>query len=753
MVVTTNHCHARWPVARVVALICVCLTALPAFAADETDGSGALPINLTIKDESVANVMTMLSEAAGINIVVGQDVTGRIAGVNLRGVTLEEALRAIALSAGLNWYKQDMGYIVTSKPLPADALKPVEQEASTPVLAASSQAAPMVASALVRPSVSAAPVAPIVPSVPAVAGGALPAASNGAAERALPPNGSVAAPVTGSVRPTLAAPVSPVVPLAAGRLTSAPAGSMGAVAPVVPTAARSATGAADAGGIPGSTVAGTSVASPSGPGQAGQPIATAPVAPVVPVVAAPRAGVAAETPATPAATVAPAPVAAASQTAVVASAPTATPAGPGSYESNNAGGPNGSDQLVESTVESVPTTVPSTERVTKLIPVNYADPAELATLLGGTVKEGGDVGARMKSWRDQGSRRDRLSRNRGGNGGTTSASAGADDIWAQIGLGGGLGRGMGGGFGGSSSGFGGGFGGGGRRGGFGGGFGGAGGTGSMRPTGVDTVIAFMPQNALLVSGEPGAIDQLRELLTLLDQPAKQVEISTKFLEVELSDEKAAGIDWLVSNGSLEFFQLGFAPGTAVNNLVRWSRGKFEATLGITSSRNRGTVINEPHVVAQNNMPAYIEFSTQTYYTSAEITYNEFGQRTVDYTTEEVDIEQYLEVTPRINADDTVTMYLMPNMSDQVGTYTGPMGESAPIISDQYVETQVTVPDGETVVLGGIIRKQNQVNTKMTPLLSQLPIVGRLFQSRTLSTASSELLIFVTPRIVRAIPAP
>jgi len=337
-------------------------------------------------------------------------------------------------------------------------------------------------------------------------------------------------------------------------------------------------------------------------------------------------------------------------------------------------------------------------------------------------------------------------------------ATGGDTYWAQN-VGGGLGRGtnsdsgnsnrggsrqtnqgnQGGGFGNSRSGNQ-----GGNRGGSGQG---------MRPAGVDSVVAFYPQNALLVSGDPAGIDQLREILSVIDQPTKQVEISTKFIEVDITDENSFGIDWYVSNGSLEFFQLGFAPGSAVNNVLRWAKGKFEATLGVSLSRNRGEVVNEPHITTENNVPAYISFETEIPYFSSTITYNAFGQRQVDLTDDTVDVTQELDVTPQINSDDTITMYLNPIMEDQTGTVVGSDGTSLPIVSSQEIGTQVTVADGETVVLGGMVRKQKSTNIRSTPLLSEIPIIGKLFQSKQVNNVNSELLVFVTPRIVRDIQAP
>lgn len=377
-----------------------------------------------------------------------------------------------------------------------------------------------------------------------------------------------------------------------------------------------------------------------------------------------------------------------------------------------------------------------------MIPINYASAAEIALMLGGSVARvsPGDATDRRLG------RRERRAAERQRDTDVFSAlrsPGGMDEHWMQqLDLGGGLGRGVG--VGGQTT-----------RSGRTAGLGGmqAGMGMGMRPEGVDTIIAYMPQNALLVAGEPAAIDQLREVLALLDVPVKQVEISTKFIEVDVTKDDAMGIDWTVSDGSLEFFNLGFAPGEAVNNVVRWARGRFEATLGILKTENRGRIVNEPHIVTQNNMPAYISFYTSIPYWTATITYDQFGQRNVDYEQEEIDVEQTLEVTPRINADDTITMFLMPIMEDQGPDVIGPDGQRLPIIMTQEIETQVNVADGETLALGGMIRKRETLNHRLTPLLSEIPVIGKLFRSKYVTEQHSELIIFVTPRILRELPPP
>ncbi|MEI6501526.1 MAG: hypothetical protein WCP21_10960, partial [Armatimonadota bacterium] len=373
--------------------------------------------------------------------------------------------------------------------------------------------------------------------------------------------------------------------------------------------------------------------------------------------------------------------------------------------------------------------------VSKMLPLAFADAREIALMFGGTVVSGGSAPEYFKAMGTPPSKRHQgLSRSGPG----LTNGTGSPDVFGngfqtpQAGNNGALGwgqdfgnQGGGGGRGGRGGGNqnsqgGGNQGGGGRQSGGGSQGGGSGALGAMLPGDMEPPVAFLPQNALLVAGTQEDVDKFREILDLLDKPAKQVEISAKFIEVQTTADQALGIDWSLSNGSLEFFNQGFAPGEAINNVIRFARGRFEGQLNALLSNGRATVINEPHVITMNNQMAEINFMTTIPYFTAQVTYNQFGNRQVDFSSQSIDVNNSLMVVPRINADDSVTIYLEPTLDDTVGNVTGPNGESIPIVTSQYISTTVRVGDGETIVLGGLIRKDESETVRETPLLSRLP---------------------------------
>ena len=276
---------------------------------------------------------------------------------------------------------------------------------------------------------------------------------------------------------------------------------------------------------------------------------------------------------------------------------------------------------------------------------------------------------------------------------------------------------------------------------------------NMLPGEMEPPTAFLPLNALLVRGTQAEIDEFTELIEMLDVRTRQVEIATKFVDVQTTAQNALGIDWSIANGALEFWNLGFAPAEAVNSIIRYSRGRFSGMLAALQQNGRATVVNEPHVICPNNSYAEVNFFTTIPFFTATTEYNQFGQRiSSEVEADYVDVENSLYVMPRINADDSITVFLEPELQDNVGEVVGPNGEAIPIITTQFVSTQVTVPDGDTIVMGGLIRKDVSFSYQKTPLLHKLPIIGKLFESKHARTSNSELLIFVTPKIIRDVPA-
>ena len=158
-------------------------------------------------------------------------------------------------------------------------------------------------------------------------------------------------------------------------------------------------------------------------------------------------------------------------------------------------------------------------------------------------------------------------------------------------------------------------------------------------------------------------------------------------------------------------------------------------LSALQTENRGEVLSNPRVITSNQSTAKIRQGVEIPYqeaTSSGATSVSFKEAVLS-----------LEVTPQITPDDRIAMNLIIN-KDSVGEiYAG-----VPSIDTRSVETQVLVDNGDTVVLGGIYEQETVTGARKVPLLGDIPLLGYLFRSTSRNEAKSELLVFVTPRILK-----
>ncbi|MDW8107437.1 MAG: secretin N-terminal domain-containing protein [Armatimonadota bacterium] len=302
-------------------------------------------------------------------------------------------------------------------------------------------------------------------------------------------------------------------------------------------------------------------------------------------------------------------------------------------------------------------------------------------------------------------------------------------------------------------GFGGQFGGGQPGGGFGGQFGGGqpGGVGQpgaqagiLIPEGLDGIVANDIDNSLIVRGTPEAIEYIRRILRFLDIAPKQVLIRAEFITVSRRDTEKFGINWSLSRVNLQAGADRQADlGAPI--FVNYATGNLVANLRAQLEQTRGRVVNAPVVVTQNNSPAVVAFTTTDYIEQQFVVFNQAGQPTTFTQPVPIPIPTQLTVTPRVNADGTITLTLFPQISTAGRVRVG--ARDLPRFETQFVFTVRRIRSGETMVLGGLItRSDNNVVTKV-PLLSDLPVVGQFFRARTREVTESELLIFVTATVL------
>ncbi len=268
----------------------------------------------------------------------------------------------------------------------------------------------------------------------------------------------------------------------------------------------------------------------------------------------------------------------------------------------------------------------------------------------------------------------------------------------------------------------------------------------LLPPGMEPPVAIPEDNVLIVHGTQEAIDVFREILAFFDKPAKQVEIEAKFVEVKIEEGQPSALDWFVANGSLDLNPT-FAPGQGIS-MARFRRGRFESELRRLLDEGRAEVVNAPRVTTGNNVPATVSFTREIPWVWATISYDEHGNRTEERHEETVSLRDSLKVTPCILEDNSIILDLEVKIQERLGTEIGPDGEVVPVVSTRSAYTRVRVADGDTIVIGGLTRTTEVVDPKqVVPPEETAPTE----ESERPEMRQTELLLFVTPRIIREIP--
>ncbi len=273
------------------------------------------------------------------------------------------------------------------------------------------------------------------------------------------------------------------------------------------------------------------------------------------------------------------------------------------------------------------------------------------------------------------------------------------------------------------------------------------------PAGVARIFALQSNNSLLVEATPDGYNQVKQIVKILDVAPRQVSVKVEFVTASVTDVDALGVNFdLVPYPGLEVSSgqgTGSFGGTVSGvqpTFLQYATGNIVAQLFQTLTRTRGKVVQAPIITTTNNVPASIQVVTEIpFFTQAVVSNGGVaGGTTQSNQANLLPIQTFLNITPRINSDDTVTMLLQPQIADTTGQ---PSVGGIPPTVTQTLTTLRTVRSGDTMVLGGLVRKQESASSQRIPILADIPYLGGIFRTRNKQVNDQELLIFVTPTII------
>jgi general secretion pathway protein D len=276
--------------------------------------------------------------------------------------------------------------------------------------------------------------------------------------------------------------------------------------------------------------------------------------------------------------------------------------------------------------------------------------------------------------------------------------------------------------------------------------GGATGSGGMK------IVPNEESNSLLIFATPDEFALIEKALRRLDVEPIQVLIEASLAEVTLNDELRFGLQWAYQSGSGPVILSEATNGAIASKfpglsyLYTGSRN-IQAVLNSLESMTDVNVISSPKLLVLNNHEAQLQVGDQVPIATQSAVSAIGDNSPIVNSVELRDTGVILRVTPRVNKNGLVLLDIAQEVSDVVPTTTSSI--DSPTIQQRKFSSSVAVHDGETIALGGLIRDSRSKSRSGLPLLSRIPVVGALFGSVDRTRTRTELIVLLTPRVIRS----
>jgi type II secretory pathway component GspD/PulD (secretin) len=259
---------------------------------------------------------------------------------------------------------------------------------------------------------------------------------------------------------------------------------------------------------------------------------------------------------------------------------------------------------------------------------------------------------------------------------------------------------------------------------------------------------------LVISDLPHILKRIEEVIKLFDTRSRQVFIEAKIVQTTLSDDFSMGINWEhLFDGIDPNFKLhsvvrpGVPAGSTLQltyNTVR-AEGDLQVILEALKAIGETKILSNPHIAVMDGQEATIEVVEEQPYKEIGLESGTTNITQVTYKFKPVGVQ--LAVTPRVNDEGFITVQIKPQISSITQWYDGAPQEGTPVVRKALAETTVTVRDGVTIIIGGMIMDRKDTRSNQVPVLGSIPLLGNLFKYQSSSIVKTETIVFMTPRIV------
>ncbi|NLY10198.1 MAG: hypothetical protein GX020_00685 [Firmicutes bacterium] len=260
------------------------------------------------------------------------------------------------------------------------------------------------------------------------------------------------------------------------------------------------------------------------------------------------------------------------------------------------------------------------------------------------------------------------------------------------------------------------------------------------------MLVIPDQNSLVISGRLDQIERAEDYLRSIDKPNPQIVFEVMIVEVSRRTSDQLGFSGSTADGTFKFDLLGGSPFTLSLGSAFLADPSFTLTLSALVQQGQAKLLANPHIATLNGKEASFNVLTTARYWAPQTVTDEDQKGNSNvipaFRTIETGIRLYLK--PWISANGDITIELNPEISDSAGSTSG---SSLPSTNDRSISTTVRVKDGETIVIGGLIQRREQVEISKVPVLGDLPIIGRLFTVENKEETETEFIIAITSHLL------
>ena len=263
-------------------------------------------------------------------------------------------------------------------------------------------------------------------------------------------------------------------------------------------------------------------------------------------------------------------------------------------------------------------------------------------------------------------------------------------------------------------------------------------------------------NSLIVTDIPSQFDVIEKVIALLDTPTPQVMIEVEMLDVDKNTVDEMGVQTsqhlLTATAAKTFTSFPFFASSGALPKPAFQYGTldssmFTATLDFLTTDTKTKFLARPRILTLNNESAQIQILTAETVSSTTTSTQSTGSNSASFTTVPTGVQ--LNVTPQVDAaTGTVTMYIVPSVTQtRNSTFKDSLGNTIKDAETRSTSTTLMVKDGETIVVGGLIRSEDETTITKMPFFGDLPIIGAAFRHKEKKNEERELIVFITPHIV------